>query len=213
LKPKSSIIAVLFDFFGTCLLSLYALIIGPLGFLRGPLVLERSFWYVWVLFPKGLLAKAFRFAIDWRLGNFSAAINHGEFMINELEKDPHFSSQTHQRVLADMYAILIRSHLHIGNIDEAMCVVLKSNKILGVNKIVGNLDAKTAHLVRAGLAAGRLLDGDGLAAMFIKANPAVDSESNLGSKKKVDPFLDPKRKETKIIPFPKKMNNHDSLNS
>ena len=71
-----------------------------------------------------------------------------------------------------LYTVLARAYLHAGHIDDAMLVVIRAKKSMGIDRLGGlaELDAKTAHLVRAGLAAGRLLDGGGLATMFVKSN-------------------------------------------
>ena len=189
------------------MLALYAfLIVGPLGFLRGPLVLERTLWYIRVLVPNGLTSRTVRVAIDWRLGHFDVAIAQAEDVITQVEiyykKSPN--SQVRRRVLGDLYTILARAYMHAGHIDEAMQVVLRAKKNLEIDRLVGliDLDAKTAHLVRAGLAAGRLLDGGGLATMFVKSdNKGKDSggSSTDNSQQNSEPR---EKKGAKIIPFP-----------
>lgn len=177
----ANVFAMAFDFVGAVLLALYALIVGPLGVLRGPIVFERMFWYLWVLLPQGLMARSVRTAIDWRLGNFDSAITQLEGLVGSNEeyyKDrPH--SRTRRRVLEDLYTVLARAYLHAGHIDDAMLVVIRAKKCMAIERLGGlaELDAKTAHLVRAGLAAGRLLDGGGLATMFVKSNqkPGTDA--------------------------------------
>lgn len=204
----TTILAILADSIGAFLLSVYALLIGPLGFLRGPLVLERAFWYMWVLLPQGLLARSIRIAIDWRLGHFDVAIVQAEALISQLEqaykKKPE--SGLRRRVLFDLYSVLVRAYLHTGHIDEAMQVVIRSNKHLGVERLVGELDAKTAHLVRAGLAAGRLLDGGGLATMFVKTptkhQPSPPERTSIKSHQSPS-HPRSSSEEAKIIPFPK----------
>ena len=184
LRIGISIIATrICDFIWAIFLGLYAfLIVGPLGFLRGPLVLERALWYLRVFIPMGLMTKAIRVAIDWRLGQFDAAIAQAEDMVSIVENDflENSQSQVRRKVLADLYTILARAYMHTGHIDEAMHVILRAKKSLGTDRLVGlvELDAKTAHLVRAGLAAGRLLDGGGLATMFIKTDSKSDQFNN-----------------------------------
>ena len=187
---------------------IYALIVGPLGFLRGPLVLERAFWYLWVLIPQGLLTRAMRIAIDWRLGHFDVAIVQAEALITQLEqayrKRPNAKLRRH--VLLDLFSILARAYLHTGHIDEAMQVVIRSNKSLGVDRLIGlaELDAKTAHLVRAGLAAGRLLDGGGLATMFVKSPPKNSDQEITPEHERNKSVPRSKVKHAgKVIPFPK----------
>ncbi len=179
------------DFLGAVILILYAIIVGPLGVLRGPIALERTLWYLWVLLPQGLLTRSIRAAIDWRLGNFDAAIAQIEGIVgaNEDYFKAKPQSRSRKRVLEDIYTVLTRAYLHSGHIDDAMLVIIRAKKCLGVERLGGlaEIDAKTAHLVRAGLAAGRLLDGGGLATMFVKTSATPDHEQ---SKKEL---LSPKR--------------------
>jgi hypothetical protein len=125
------------------------------------------------LSPEGLLSRLIRAALDWRLGNFDAAVFQLEFLIGRCE---HYASlkpnSRHLRtVLEDFYTLLTRAYLHSGHVDDAMLVILRAKKHLGYERLPGlaRLDAKTAHLVRAGLAAGRLLEGGGLATLFVKS--------------------------------------------
>lgn len=178
---SANILGMVADFFGAIFLAIYAIIIGPLGVLRGPIVFERLVWYLWVLLPQGLLTRSIRAAIDWRLGNFDSTIAQLEGIVGANEdyyKDKP-GSRARKRVLEDMYTVLVRAYLHAGHIDDAMLVIIRAKKCLGVERLGGlaEIDAKTAHLVRAGLAAGRLLDGGGLATMFVKTS-ATPSESD-----------------------------------
>lgn len=178
----ANIFAMIVDLLGATILALYALIIGPLGVLRGPIAFERTVWYLWVLLPQGLMARSIRTAIDWRLGNFDSAIAQLEGLVgaNEEYYKDRPTARARRRVLEDLYTVLARAYLHAGHIDDAMLVVIRAKKSMAIDRLGGlaELDAKTAHLVRAGLAAGRLLDGGGLATMFVKSNqqetPASD---------------------------------------
>jgi hypothetical protein len=215
-----NVMLVLLDLLGGFLLGLYALIIGPLGVLRGPLALERTLQYLWVLCPQGLLARSVRAAIDWRFGHFDAATGHLEALVAECEtwyrQNP--VAWARRRVLEDLFTVLARAYLHGGHIDDAMLVVIRAKKALGVERLPGlaELDAKTAHLVRAGLAAGRLLDGGGLATLFVKSSegPKAAAGPQLPSARRDGPQLRgaptgasrvgqaPRNGEAKIIPFP-----------
>ena len=118
-------IAVMFDCTAAILLLFYALFLGPLGILRGPLVVERLFWYLWVFVPMGVMARAIRVGLDWRIGNFDLAIAQAEGLIRHLEAYYAMSSKSHarKRVLLDLYTLLTRAYLHVGHINEAMQVV------------------------------------------------------------------------------------------
>lgn len=171
----TNVLGVIGDIFGAIVLGLYALIIGPLGVLRGPIAIERIAWYLWVMLPQGQLSRAIRMIIDWRVGRFEAAIAQLESLVslNEEYYKAKTTSRTRKRVLEDIYTLLARAYLHVGHMDDAMLVVIRAKKSLGLDRLGGlaGIDAKTAHLVRAGLAAGRLLDGGGLATMFVRSGP------------------------------------------
>lgn len=159
------------DGLNACFLLLYAILLGPLGILKGPLLLERALVYVWVLAPYGYLSRFVRAAIDWRLANFEAAIAEVEAIIFGLELHTQDLRNSRQRrVLEDLYTLATRAYLHVGRIDDAMLQVIRAKKSIGVERLPGlaDLNAKTAHLIRAGLSAGRLLDGGGLATLFVK---------------------------------------------
>ena len=184
----ANLIAMVLDLVGAIVLALYALILGPLGVLRGPIVLERAVWYLWVLLPQGRMARGVRAAIDWRLGNFDSAIAQLEGLVSSNEEyfKDRPTSRARRRVLEDFYTVLARAYLHAGHIDDAMLVVIRAKKSMQIDRLAGlaELDAKTAHLVRAGLAAGRLLDGGGLATMFVKSSQQEPPPSARGDQAK-----------------------------
>ena len=202
------------DVVASALLVIWGIILGPLGILRGTLYLGNIFWYIWILSPQGLLSRFIKAAIDWRLGNFDAAVFQLEFLLTRLENafSRHPKSRHIRIVLEDFYTLLVRAYLHGGHIDDAMLVVLRAKKTLDCDRLpeLARLDAKTAHLVRAGLAAGRLLDGSGLATLYVKASDTPPPPPQTGPKK--TPTLAPQRKgatakdqpgpKTNIIPFP-----------
>lgn len=175
----SGFFVALVDLLGTLILILSALLVGPVLILRGPLALARLWQYLWVFLPKGLCNSVVRGLIDWRLGNFGSAIAQIEGVISltlAARKHSHLTG-TERAVLEDLFTLLARAYLHMGHIDEAMHAVLRAGKILGIERLrkLSDIDCKTAHLVRAGLAAGKLLDGDGVAALFVKSSPPSES--------------------------------------
>lgn len=205
----TSILAVLFD--GTCalFLTLYALIIGPLGILRGPLVIERFFLYLWVLIPLRALSRTVRAATDWRVGHFPLAIVQLDSIILQvLESYTKKATTTKRRVLIDLYTVLTRAYMHVGDIDKAMQTILHAQKTIGVNRLTGlaDLDAKTAHLIRAGIAAGRMLDGGGMATMFVKTDKTGPTQVGSKDPQKAGTSKNEnkktKEKNGQIIPFP-----------
>ena len=163
-----------------------------------------------VLLPAGLLTRSIKMLVDWRLGNFDISIVQAEEIITELEKlsIKKLATSSIKKVLADFYVVLSKSYLHTGHIDEAMRVVLQATRMLKQERLIGfaRVDAQTAHLVRAGIAAGRLLEGKKSITLFVKTsseNSAKDSpdtsvkRNNNSSKTKSSKNIN-----NKIIPFP-----------
>ena len=185
------ILSAFSDIVGASALVVIGLVLGPLGTLRGALYLGNIFWYVWILSPLGLLSRFVRAAIDWRLGNFDSAVFQLEFLVLRLEVafTRHPKSRQIRIVLEDFYTLLVRSYLHGGHIDDAMLVIIRAKKSLDCDRLpdLARLDSKTAHLVRAGLAAGRLLDGNGLATLYVRANESPNPTSTTGKKPGVAP--------------------------
>lgn len=217
------ILIALNDLLASALLIIWGLILGPLGLLRGTLSLGNAFWYVWVLSPKGLLSRFMKAAIDWRLGNFDSAVFQIEFLVTRLENSLSHrpKSRPIRTILEDFYTLLVRAYLHGGHVDDAMLVVLRAKKNLDCDRLpqLARLDAKTAHLVRAGLAAGRLLDGGGLATLYVKAAETPSPSQSKFKKPSKTPTI-PHRQgatarnqdqenSTNIIPFPK-LPNHEN---
>lgn len=205
------------DLIAAAILVVWGLILGPLGILRGTLYLGNAFWYVWILSPQGLLSRFMKAAIDWRLGNFDSAVFQLEFLVTRIENalGQRPKSRHTRIVLEDFYTLLVRAYLHGGHIDDAMLVVLRAKKTLDCDRLpeLARLDAKTAHLVRAGLAAGRLLDGGGLATLYVKAADPAPAHQSKGKAPVKTPTI-PKRQGataqdvkppslSNIIPFPK----------
>ncbi len=204
----SQFLTVFVDLITSAVLGLYALLIGPLGILRGPIALERTIIYLRTLLPLGLLGSTVRVAIDWRLGSFERAMEQLQGIVASLEdaaqrkKGDRYS----RRVLEDFYTLLARCFLHTGRIDETMQVVIRAKKRFNIDRLGGlpDLDAKTAHLVRAGLAAGKLLDGVGLATLYVKTQQPSDppvqetvlhGHDDIGGAK-IIPFPQPDRRRT-----------------
>ena len=163
-------LAILFDTIGAIIFLLFSIILAPLGVLRGS---ERGLTYVRVLLPHGLLTTGMRAAMDWRMGNLDRAIAQLEGLIGYLEEPTpsRLSRLSKRMVLADLYSLMARAYLRGGHVDDAMLVIIRAQNSLDVKRLrgIGELDAKTAHIVRAGIAAGRLLDGGGLATMLVRS--------------------------------------------
>lgn len=186
-------------------IGVYGLLIGSLGILKGPLKLDRFLVYINVLAPMGLLSEAIRSAIEWRLGHFGEAIMKLERVVTLLEANALERGKVAREhvILVDFYTLLTRCYLHMGRVDEAMAVIIRAKKMLRrdyLKELVG-VDAKTAQLVRAGIAAGRLFEGDGLATLFIKADSNSPTSAQNSSNERKGAVSKDESLGDNVIPF------------
>jgi hypothetical protein len=117
-------------------------------------------------------------------------------------EDSHFehAQEDSESVLEFLFAWITNVYLQLAQIDDAALTVIRANKSIGVTKLanVGELDVKTAHIVKAGLAAGRLLDENGTATFMVQAGELDQRRKRRNQKKTVLR----ERVTGKIIPFP-----------
>jgi hypothetical protein len=149
--------------------------------------------------------------INWRLGHFTQALTDLDACARKIEACDPKASPALYALLADLYQVLVRGHLFTGQIDKAMEMVLRANYVLGIERLdaLPELDIRAAQLVRAGLAAGKMVLGGGSATMVVKglgerqgatANPAPKPEGPQSGA----PGKTTDSKIGKIIPFPSK---------
>ena len=116
------------------------------------------------------------------------------------KKPPHERSEM---VLQELYTLLARMYLYSGHIDGALLLIVRVRKVLGIDRLpaLPELDVKTAHLVRASIAAGKLLDGNSLATLVVKT-VVLEPQDN---KSKLSPRgrQAARRGDAKVIPFPR----------
>lgn len=74
-----------------------------------------------------------------------------------------------QELVAAIFSHQMRCFMLGGAIEDAMVTLIRARQCLGVERLCAfpEIDFKAAHLVKAGLAAGKLIDGSGLSALLI----------------------------------------------
>ncbi|MFW7380439.1 MAG: hypothetical protein ACOH5I_16625 [Oligoflexus sp.] len=199
-------------------LVLCVILASPLGFFRR---LDRKFRYVTYirfLAPRGLFAPFLRARLDYRMGNLQQSANTLSHICGVVEgylkRQKHPSSSTVRLILCDIYSELMQTYLLSGQIEDAALIVIRAHHQLGIERLPNNpsFDVKTAHVVKAGIAAGKLLEEGGLATLMVKTGeePVVSRnprrENSWMSKNKdlksADSEQQARPNEAKIIPFP-----------
>ncbi len=79
-------------------------------------------------------------------------------------------------LMAGVFSHQMRCHLLGGAIEEAMQTLVRARNSLGIERLSAfpEIEFKSAQLVKAGLAAGRLMDGSGLSAFLIAPTDGRD---------------------------------------
>ncbi len=185
-------------------LFLLGVLLTPLACGRGSAALQHG-WRGWrVLLARGLFTRFVRAGIEWRLGNCGVAIAHLEGVAAALESACRVRPQPRHiaTVLQEVYVLQARLYLYSGHIEGALLLIVRACKVLGINRLpaLPELDARTAHLVRASIAAGKLLDHECGATLVVKV--AV-LEPRAGRARPSHPRgRAAARGKAKIIPFP-----------
>lgn len=179
--------------------------------LTGPFMLIRKLQsmsllsdYVRFLVPRHLFGAAMRAWLDARLDNFeraAAVINHLVRLL-ETETKTEEAKKRWGALLTELYSKLFRLYLMSGNIEAATLLMIRAHNHLGMINLpeYPDYDIRIAHVVKAGIAAGRLLDEGGLATLFMRqgAEPVVTPQQRNIVRRPT-----PKGEGAKIIPFPR----------
>lgn len=147
-----------------------------------------------------------RFAL-WRakyyytIGNFHQAINVVQTETHLLETiitNVSKPSLEDSRKLCALYCDLQKLHFVCGQMEEAIILVIRAHRHLGIDRLPTNpaLDLKTAHVIKAGLAAAKLLEDGGLATLMIRQG----EEPEVYQTKKVKKIM----KSGNVLQFPVK---------
>lgn len=217
------------DLLLSLLLLVLGLLLSPLLCLRGSTMPEQSWNCLRMLLAQGMFANFVRVAVEWRRGNFGFAISQLENVVTTLEnsiaiqrreeavaqgekpddqheqqEEPLSKEQSHahsKMLLQDLYTLLARMYLYRGHIDGVLLLILRAHKVLGLDRLLAlpELDVKTAHLIRASMAAGKLLDGS-LAMLVVKTTLLEPQYGR--SKRSQQGKQATQHRKAKVIPFP-----------
>lgn len=186
----------------------------PLVALRRLGQVKLLWGYIRFLTPHQLLGTAMRVELDMVLKNYeraAAVLNHLVRVIEEdsrsLEERPRYKN-----MLTQLYSRLFRLYLLSCNIEAATLLLIRAHNHLGIPCLpeYPDYDLRTAHVVKAGLAAGRLLEEGGLATLMVRQGeePIVGGTTQKPSHPKSQRILKPvklkpaKDQPGKVIPFP-----------
>lgn len=97
------------------------------------------------------------------------------------QKADLFEAADTVELIASVFSQQMRCYVMGGSIEEAMQTLSRARACLGIERLAAfpEIDFKSAQLVKAGLAAGRLIDGSGLSALLINPPDGRDRSGTL----------------------------------
>ena len=178
------------------------LVFAPFTLFR--LSARKHFLLVRRLLPLGVLSSFLRARLSQHLGNHQGAALIYDQIIRLFEGgctplDPRHKELT--EILEILYPELLASYLSLGRFDHASSLVLRAHGYIGCDGIEGypELCVQSAHIVKAGLAAGRLLEEGGLKNFFQTDNPQAYKQAAGPVRKAEKPPVS--KGEGKVLPF------------
>lgn len=159
------------DLAGAFFLSCYAVVTCPIAFFPRIFAFRQNLRCVRLFAPFGLLTALVQTSIDWRFGRISRLITEIEGMIASFEPlRGRVDGKFERHALMALYLRLVQAYMISGQIEDAINVVMRAHASLGIERLpgLGELNHRTAQILRAGIAASRMMESGGLAALFLK---------------------------------------------
>ncbi len=196
-------------------LLLCLLLAAPFRFFRRIDHLFQITEYAGFLIKKGLFAELLRARLDYRMGNYHQAalllspiVRHLErIIVAEKEKGAPLKVR---RLLCTLYCDQQQLYFLCGQMEDAVLTVVRAHQHLGLDRLPSNpdLDLKTAHVVKAGIAASKMLEEGGLATLMVRQGeePVVSRPSSKLPTRTYKPDSSKTKKPSLgvVIPFPSK---------
>lgn len=173
--------------------------------------------YAGLLVQKRLFAALLRARLDYRMGNFHQSVVLLGNVVTQLEQmviGEQVAPLKVKRLLCTLYCDMLQLYFLCGQVEEAVLVIIRAHQSLGIDRLPSNpdLDLKTAHVVKAGLAASKLLEEGGLATLMVRqgeepivGRPQQPQQSNSSKSRGYKPKI--RKRETTgavVIPFPQR---------
>ncbi len=154
-------------------LFLCLLLAAPCGYLRRIDRFSLMLRFVPFLLRHRLFSSVLRSRLDFKMRNYQQAVIGLTPVVTAIERDfgaELLISAPLRQLLCALYCDMQQLYILSGQISQAVAVVLRAHKILGLDRLPSNpdFDIKTAHIVKAGLAATKMLEDGGLATLMVR---------------------------------------------
>lgn len=191
------------------------LLAAPFRFFRRLDHLAQITEYSGYLIEKGLFADLLRARLDYRMGNYHQSGVLLQPIIRQLEREIATKKDIGaplkvRRLLCTLYCDQQQLYFLCGQMEEAVITVIRAHQHLGIDRLPSNpdLDLKTAHVVKAGVAASKMLEEGGLATLMVRQGeePVVSRPPTKLSGRGFKPDMSKVKKPQSgiVIPFPLK---------
>ncbi len=204
---------IMLEFLESIGLGICLVLAAPLSFFRRLDHLFQLADHAGYLMRQRLFAALLRARLDYRMGNYQQSVVLLGPVVLHLEhklKTGKALPLKLRRLLCLLYSDMQRLYLLSGQVEEAVQVVIRAQQNLGIDRLPSNpdLDIRTAHVIRAGLAASKLLEEGGLATLMVRQGeePVVSRTPSADQRSKSTTRPQARKSEGRgatIIEFPK----------
>lgn len=211
---------MILDTIEASLLCISYVLLAPFSVIKWPGHLVTFYACYRTLVSQALVSQTLRCRVESKLGRWDRAAAGLEGVITVLEGHaPKEPQNRHFHVTLELlYTLVCEDYLRGGHIDDCAQAMIRANKSLNIDRLPGlpDFDVRSAQIVKAGLAAGRLLGDSGMATLMVTtdgSNPVPLKRSHSKPRKRHFPAklkqdLSPSTGEAKIIPFPTQRDLH-----
>jgi hypothetical protein len=204
---------IMLEFLESLGLGICLVLAAPLSFFRRLDHLFQLADHAGYLMRQRLFAALLRARLDYRMGNYQQSVVLLGPVVLHLEHKLRTGKALPlklRRLLCLLYSDMQKLYLLSGQVEEAVQVVIRAQQNLGIDRLPSNpdLDIRTAHVIRAGLAASKLLEEGGLATLMVRQGeePIVSRSPSADHRGKNTPRPQVMKSEGRgatIIEFPK----------
>lgn len=197
---------IFYDLIDIIFLLFYCILMAPVFLMYQFWMSIRLFFKLAPLVKEGILGTFIRSQIDFIFFAHSNSAEKLDSIVQKLENkldQPSFElNESKKALFSYLYGKLALAYLLGGLMDKAAQVVIRAHNHIGSEKLPGifDLDVKSAHIVKAGIAAGKLLEKGGYATVMVKTSDELESFNKPKTTKR-KPIKSTKN-ESNIIPFP-----------
>lgn len=161
-----------FDVIEAILIGTVALLLSPWHMLVKRHPTPRFLKRMSLLLDQCLLSFYARAVLNEAIARTDLAIAAYESILGSIEMQMASQgwSGAHRALISHLYQRLARAYLSIGAFEDLSVTFMRAHKMIGLEKVAGieHFDIRMAQIIKAALAAGKMLDQDGVATLLVR---------------------------------------------